>query len=463
MPIHHPSRRAPAAIILIVALLLVVWRLPGPSPAGATVQQGSGFAATVLGWTSWYGSYALDGIGVGYCIDHGLQAPDVDLGYAPTPVDDQTPSTRAAVAWVLGAFGDDPDPVRSAAVMLVLHDLMGAVYPQGQIDVDVLAPEQLAGFDGWETYVLDQARAMKTEGRAHGGLVGPLRLAIDPPPVRLDEPAEVVVRVGDATGQPVAGVAVQLFASGGSLGAATAVTATDGAARVGFVAAEGPNAIGAAADLPDPVLHAFASTSTPAQRAAVPAHAHLETSTSFTATAPTTTTTTTTAPTTTAPTTPTTTSTTSTTSTTVPPTTTTTTPTTTTPSTTTTSTTSTSTTSTTIPATTTTIPPTTTTTRPPVAPSSTTTTRPATTIAPVTTASTTTTPTSTTPTSTTTTSASTSTTTTSAAATVLGERVERPLPRTGRDAAPLAATGAGLALIGGSLVQTARRRQRNQR
>ena len=63
-------------------LAAVVWRTgagrcrrPVPARPQATVVHRVGFEATVLGWTSWYGSYDLGPLGAGWCIDHGLRAP----------------------------------------------------------------------------------------------------------------------------------------------------------------------------------------------------------------------------------------------------------------------------------------------------------------------------------------------------------------------------------------------------
>ena len=38
----------------------------------ASVTHNEGFAATVKGWTSWYGSYRLEGLGPAWCVDHGI-------------------------------------------------------------------------------------------------------------------------------------------------------------------------------------------------------------------------------------------------------------------------------------------------------------------------------------------------------------------------------------------------------
>ena len=71
-------------------------------PAAAEVVHVSGYAATVDGWTSWYGSYGLGPIGTTWCIDHGIPAPDASDDYAPTALADHAPATRQAMAWALG-------------------------------------------------------------------------------------------------------------------------------------------------------------------------------------------------------------------------------------------------------------------------------------------------------------------------------------------------------------------------
>ena len=78
------SRWRVRLLLLGVALSSVGACLAPARAARAQVVHQQGYEATVLGWTSWYGSYALAGLGQTWCIDHGLRAPDADLGYAPT-------------------------------------------------------------------------------------------------------------------------------------------------------------------------------------------------------------------------------------------------------------------------------------------------------------------------------------------------------------------------------------------
>jgi LPXTG-motif cell wall-anchored protein len=309
-------------------------------------------------------------------------------------------TTRAAVAWAVGAYGIDPDPDIAAAVMLAVHDLMGAVYPIGTLDVDALDPSQFAGFDGHEGDVLAAAQVIKADALAHAHLEGTIWLAIDALPVPAGTTGDLVVRMTDAIGQPVAGVGVTLRSEGAALSTSWTITGADGRAHVPFTAAEGWNGFSADATPPDPTLHAFASTAAPAQRVAVPARVPRHAEAGFVIAPP--------------PPPPTTTTTTTTTPTTVPVTTTTST------STTSTTTTSPSTTSTTT-STTTTVP-------------ESTTTLPPTTAAPATTAPSTTIP------------------------TTVWTETRGPLPRTGVDSRALSALGATAVLLGALLVHAARRR-----
>ncbi|HVF32875.1 MAG TPA: hypothetical protein VM933_07560, partial [Acidimicrobiales bacterium] len=179
--IARARRRTRVTRLLVVVLAPVAaWAgvaggaLSGPGAAGAAVVTGQGFDAVVDGHRSWYGSYLLGDLGEVWCVDHGIRAPDADLGYEPTGLDDRAPETRRAVAWAVGRHGPGADRVGAAALMLALHDLMGAAYPSGPLSVDGLEPSSLAGFEGREGEVLDRARRIRADAVAHAGLVGPL-------------------------------------------------------------------------------------------------------------------------------------------------------------------------------------------------------------------------------------------------------------------------------------------------
>ncbi len=282
-------------MLAIVAALLVSggvgWLTRAPSAAGAAVVHVTGFPATVLGWTSWYGSYGMGELGVAWCIDHGSRAPDAAYGYAPTEVADQPVAVRTAIAWVLGRHGNDVDAVGAAALMLVLHDLMGAVYPHGALDVDSMTVDNLAGFGGAEADVLGLARAIKSEALGHSGLDPPLALTLATEPTGPGDRGTLDVRITDAAGQGVPGITVTVSAGGAVLDPGAVVTGADGRAAVGYSAAVGANTFSAEAVVPDLVLQAFASSTLAAQRVARPAAVTLSGHTEFEGVPPTTTTT----------------------------------------------------------------------------------------------------------------------------------------------------------------------------
>ncbi|MEY2406505.1 MAG: hypothetical protein QOG39_1421, partial [Acidimicrobiaceae bacterium] len=291
---HHLHR--PARVLSLVAVLLSLVAATGltrgASVAGAAVEHGLGYSATVLGFTSWYGSYHLGDVGAAWCIDHGSHAPDAAYGYEPTTVDDVPEATRRSVAWAVGRYGQGPDRVTAAALMLVAHDLMGAVYPHGRIDVDALAPRNLGGFGSDGPEVITRARSIKADALSHAALVAPLELSIEMTPAAAGAPGTAIARVVDHAGTPIAGVDVSVAATGPLMTSASdAMTGPDGTARFAYTAVVGENRLDAAAVLPDPVLHAFASTTHRAQRVAVPATVRLSAVAGFEVLAPTTTTT----------------------------------------------------------------------------------------------------------------------------------------------------------------------------
>lgn len=96
------SRRCWRACAALGSLMLGFVVVTTGEGAEAAVVHHEGFDATVLGAPSWYGSYALAEVGPVWCIDKGLAAPDADLAYARTEVDDLSADTRTAVA-VAGA------------------------------------------------------------------------------------------------------------------------------------------------------------------------------------------------------------------------------------------------------------------------------------------------------------------------------------------------------------------------
>lgn len=315
-PSHHLGTVA-AVVVLAAGLVTGAGGEPDPDAAEAAVTPTSGFAATVAGWTSWYGAYGLADLGWAWCIDHGSSAPDPDLVYVPTSIAGETdPDTRAAMAWAV-TMNPPHDPVTAAAIMLALHDLRGAQYPFGPLAVDQLGPTDLAGFDGAETAVLDRARAIRGDARAHAHLRDPFALSVAADRAAPGTDGAVRATLTDANGAPVAGVAITLDTAGAALTSGSlGYTATDGSAWFGFRSGDGENRFAARAELARTEPAVFAPTRAPAQRVVVPAWAAAEgtdafapppttttttTSTTSTTLAPTTTTTTRPATTTTAP------------------------------------------------------------------------------------------------------------------------------------------------------------------
>ncbi len=398
---------------LALVLAATALTLARPTPAAAEVTHLYGFRATVDGFTSWYGSYGMGPLGVAWCIDHGIHSPDPAYQYVPADLSALRPELQAAMAWAVATNGRGTDRVTHAGLMLALHDLMGARYPSGRLDVDRLSIGRLAGFGGAEGSVLAAARAIKADGIAHAWLRAPLQLTVEIGAPDGDGTAPVTARVVDAAGYGLSGVSISFDGSSAGLSTTSATTTgPDGAVRLTTRTDGAPATVHATATVPHLPLDAWAPTTARAQRVARPSLDRL--AASGTATPPASSTTT---------------------STTLPPTTTT---------------------STTLPATTTTIPPTTTST-----PTTSSTTLPdtTTTTAPTTSTSTRTALPPTTTTSTTQLATTVPSTTAPVpevhvlAAPPVGPSSVASLPRTGVDALTLSLFGAGLLLVGRSLLE----------
>ena len=281
-------------VSLVLVVAVGVARAAGvfapPVAASAEVEHGVGFSATVDGYRSWYGSYRLGELGEVWCVDHGIAAPDVVLGYEPTGLEDRAPETRRAVAWAVGRHGLGADRVTAAALMLVLHDLMGAVYPSGPLSVDRLAESDLVGFDLAAAEVLGRARAIKADAVARAALVGPLSMSV----VTEGEGVAVAGRAGrlratvvDAAGLPVPDVRVHPVVEGAELeGEVDRRTGEDGSVSWPFVSGPGANRFALIADVPGAELVALRPTAGAAQRVARPAGVLVEGSASFEAEVP---------------------------------------------------------------------------------------------------------------------------------------------------------------------------------
>ena len=164
MAAPRPIRRlatAGAALVLAASLLLGL----APSPAGAVVTPLHGYRATVDGFTSWYGSYGMAGLGTAWCIDHGIRAPDPAYAYRAadlSAVSDPHPHGDGLDA---RALRRRHRPCAPRGVMLVLHDLMGATYPSGRLDVDRLTVTRLAGLRGRRGAGAGAGTRLKADGR----------------------------------------------------------------------------------------------------------------------------------------------------------------------------------------------------------------------------------------------------------------------------------------------------------
>ena len=277
-------------VVAAVAVVVGGAVLGPPSVASAAVEHGVGFRASVDGYRSWFGSYRLGELGEVWCVDHGIAAPDVVLGYEPTGLEDRAPETRRAVAWAVGRHGVGADRVTAAALMLVLHDLMGAVYPSGPLSVERLAEADLVGFEGAAGEVLARARTIKADAVARAGLVGPLSLSVvaeGEGTTVAGRPATLRATVVDAAGLPIAGVAVHPVVEGAELeGEVDRRTGDDGTVSWPFVSGPGENRFALTADVPGAELVALRPTAGAAQRVARPAGVRVSGSTSFSAKVP---------------------------------------------------------------------------------------------------------------------------------------------------------------------------------
>jgi hypothetical protein len=270
---------------VVVPLVLVVGAARMSIPrAGAEVVRLGGFSATVAGHRGWFGSYDMAGLGAAWCVDHGIAAPDAEFDYIPAGLAEASAPVRTAMAWALGRHGFEPDRPTAAALTLVLHDLMGAAYPSGRLDVGRLNSGQVIGFEANEEAVLARARAIKADALAHAHLRGPLTLSarVDTAqgPVRAGRPGVLVARLSDATGAGVAGVELGVTVTGAELSPSEVKTTdANGEQRFGFVAASGVNQFDVSGVAPDLQLQAFAPSARRAQRVARPARIPVSAST----------------------------------------------------------------------------------------------------------------------------------------------------------------------------------------
>lgn len=286
-PSSGPAGRPRPFVLLVglvgvVAALVGAGALDGPRPAVAAVEHGHGFAGVVDGFRSWYGSYRLGGHGEVWCVDHAIPAPDAVLAYEPTGLDDRAADTRRAVAWAVGRHGPGADRVTAAALMLVLHDLMGAVYPSGPLSVDVLSPDRLVGFEGHADDVVAAARRIKADAVARAHLVGPMVLTAEADAVAAGRAGELRAALTDVAGAAVEGVVVHPAVVGAALlGDVDRTTDAGGRIAWPYTAGAASNRFDLTATVPGAELLALRPTQGRAQRVVRPAAATVAASTSF--------------------------------------------------------------------------------------------------------------------------------------------------------------------------------------
>lgn len=283
-----PRRRLLAAFAGTILLLVGAGAVVLAPVAGAEVVRQRGFVGVVDSYRGWFGDYGMGPLGSVWCIDHGTRAPDEAFGYVATEIADADPATRTAIAWLVGQHGWYPDRIDAAAIMLALHDLMGAVYPSGPLNVDRLSSDALSGFEGNEGAVLDRARLLKADAVTHRELRAPLRMVTEAEPVAPGAPGVLTVRVLDAAGAPIDGAPVLVEAVGAVLEPSPGQprTDSDGAVSFAFTAGDGDHRFNAVGAAPALVPDAHRSSTATAQRVVRPSQVQLSAETSFTSAPP---------------------------------------------------------------------------------------------------------------------------------------------------------------------------------
>lgn len=252
-------RRLGALFGLLAVLVVLVVALP-IGTANAAVQPAVGLNGTVLGFSGWYGSYSLAGIGTGFCLDFGKAAPDSAYSYkAGSTI---TGTVGAQLAYVARTYGPTRDPVTAAATKLVIHDLQNARYPYGELNVLTLQTSQMAGFAGRAGDVLTKARAVMRDTQANY-LIAPYRLTLSTP-AAVSETLSVPVslRLLDGRGKAITGARVTLTATNTTVASRTVTTDGTGQAKTTFTATGGDVSvrITATAVLPSPAPVVYAPT-----------------------------------------------------------------------------------------------------------------------------------------------------------------------------------------------------------
>ena len=249
------ARRRAGAVCGLLAVLVVT--LP-VGPASAAVQPAVGLNGTVLGFSGWYGSYSLAGIGTGFCLDFGKAAPDSAFNYRVGST--ITGTVGAQLAYVARTYGPTRDAVTAAAVKLVVHDLQNARYPYGELNVMTLQTSQMAGFSGRAGDVLTRARAVMRDAQTNY-LIAPYRLTLSTPTTVAENlTVPVSLRLLDGRGKAISGARVTLTATNTTVASRTVTTDGTGQARTSFTATGGDVSVRITASVvlpsPTPVVYA---------------------------------------------------------------------------------------------------------------------------------------------------------------------------------------------------------------
>jgi hypothetical protein len=254
------GRRSARRLGALLGLLAVVTVALPIGSASAAVVPAVGLNGTVLGFSGWYGSYTVAGVGTGFCLDFGKLAPDSVYNYRLAPT--VTGALGGQLAYVARTYGGTRDAVTAAATKLVIHDLQNARYPYGELNVNTLQPSQVAGFGGRGGDVIAKARAVMAETLARY-VLAPYRLTLSTPSAVSDTLAvPVSVTLLDGRGKPVVGARVTLTATNTRVATITVTTDTQGKARTTFTATSGDVSVRITASvvLPSPTPLVYAPT-----------------------------------------------------------------------------------------------------------------------------------------------------------------------------------------------------------
>ncbi len=237
-PVHYSARRRRyprrlGALVTLAAILTVV--LPADM-AEAAVRTSTGMRGTVLGRTAWYGLYLIPGVGPALCLDADKAAPDTDFNYRPGQT--ITGTLGAQLAYAARVYGSTSDIVTAVAAKLVVHDLQGARYPYGELDVFRLQTSQLAGFGGREASIVTRARQVMNDVLTNYR-IGPYRLTARTPST-LDDSNRVPVTISllDGRGRPFANTRVTLTATNTTVRTIVVTTDSRGQATATFTATD---------------------------------------------------------------------------------------------------------------------------------------------------------------------------------------------------------------------------------